>query len=1311
MTRGRVLLLLLLTGPFILGTRDPAVSAATSKRALILYDGTSIGHLEGRIDAEHVANLMGHFGFAETRVAVEDYRRGDIGRYDVVFVTAGAEAAPLPEPLIQDARAASTPLVWMGFQLGRLVPPEDVDRRGFRFDGYLQESEYRHVRYKQTVLGKGSGDLAGIAITDPARVTVAAAAIDPEGRELPYIVHAGNLWVVADVPFAYVDEQDRYLAFCDVLHDILNVPHHEDRRALIRLEDITPEDDPADVRRAIAAFVAEGVPFQVGIVPIFRDPANNREVTLSDRPALVAALLDGVRQGGTIVLHGDTHQYRGVSPDDFEFWDAERNAPRGDDSVELVRNKLAAALDECFRNGLYPVAWETPHYTASHLDYSEVAKVFSTFYERMLTMDRQGTQQFFPFPTIDVRGAQVVPENLGYLPAAKPDAAVLVANAKALLVVRDGIASGYVHDFLDPAPFHEVIRGVKALGYRFVSLRDFPARVSDGSHLILTTGATGSLRLQDEYLHEFLEARDGRRTRESTSTVRRSGIVTTALVPGDGEIVVAEGIAEPPPAPPGALARLQAFVARTWLRVRRHSPLPPSPPVPLLVALVWDPSATGEAAMDQESFRRTFVAYGVTPRELKHSDLAGAPLSPSEVLVVPVATARALSREETAAVIQFVKAGGGVITDGRSALTEGLGIAYTGRPMTAGNVRDMAAPETILRWRPLATVEGFRLPASAVPLASDTGNGTPVSASFAYGSGRVLYLATSFDPFTRDGTSRYPFLFEHVLERFGRQGLARRSGIELYFDPGLRPGVSIEQLAVAWRRQGVRVIYAAAWEFDPNYTYDYERLLRVAHANGLLVYAWFELPQVSRTFWLRHPEWREVPAKGQAYPSWRLAMNFANPACRAAAIQFMADVLGRWPWDGVNLAELNFDGIANGDDPVHSVPMNADVRAAFATERGFDPAQLFAPGSRHWWKRDRAGWAAWLGFRRSLVTEWHREFLTALRPLMDGGREVIVTVLDGLEHPAVADDAGVDPLAILGLLATFDFTLQVEDPAPAWTDSPRRYERLAERYRPLMPPNRRLMFDINVVPDRRVEATHLPLAAAAGGELLGAVKAARAAGPRVALYGDATVRGRDLELMACALADRTRVSVQGLAWTVEGPDSVEIPVPGRLHDFYVDGETWPFWRSGSVLLPPGSHVLSTYRPWLRLFDLSALSPQLLLVNATVDAAEATHGNVRFEYVSDGRALALLGRQPKQVLIDDVADSDVTELQDRGVVVLMPKGRHRVEISGSSPGGLVLDLVSVISSSLIVAFGTAAVLMLILVYGGIRLRRLGHMRGH
>ena len=62
---------------------------------------------------------------------------------------------------------------------------------------------------------------------------------------------------------------------------------------------------------------------------------------------------------------------------------------------------------------------------------------------------------------------------------------------------------------------------------------------------------------------------------------------------------------------------------------------------------------------------------------------------------------------------------------------------------------------------------------------------------------------------------------------------------------------------------------------------------------------------------------------------------------------------------------------------------------------------------------------------------------------------------------------------IIALMREFPFTLQVEDPATAWTDPPERYTTLAEHYRPLVPDGR-LMFDVNVVPDRQVDATHLP---------------------------------------------------------------------------------------------------------------------------------------------------------------------------------------------------------------------------------------------
>ena len=85
---------------------------------------------------------------------------------------------------------------------------------------------------------------------------------------------------------------------------------------------------------------------------------------------------------------------------------------------------------------------------------------------------------------------------------------------------------------------------------------------------------------------------------------------------------------------------------------------------------------------------------------------------------------------------------------------------------------------------------------------------------------------------------------------------------------------------------------------------------------------------------------------------------------------------------------------------------------------------------------------------------------------------------------------GVDSMAIIGLLREFPFTLQVEDPARAWKNPPSRYLRLANRYRSLLPPGSRFMMDINVVNDRDVQETHLPLSLTTGVELAATVRAA-----------------------------------------------------------------------------------------------------------------------------------------------------------------------------------------------------------------------------
>ncbi|HBD08498.1 MAG TPA: hypothetical protein DCZ69_09570, partial [Syntrophobacteraceae bacterium] len=59
-----------------------------------------------------------------------------------------------------------------------------------------------------------------------------------------------------------------------------------------------------------------------------------------------------VRHGGTVVMHGATHQYKGVSAADHEFWDAAAAKPIKDDSEQYVLGKVAMGLSECLRNGI-----------------------------------------------------------------------------------------------------------------------------------------------------------------------------------------------------------------------------------------------------------------------------------------------------------------------------------------------------------------------------------------------------------------------------------------------------------------------------------------------------------------------------------------------------------------------------------------------------------------------------------------------------------------------------------------------------------------------------------------------------------------------------------------------------------------------------------------------------------------------------------------------------------------------------------------------------------------------------------------------
>jgi hypothetical protein len=319
-------------------------------------------------------------------------------------------------------------------------------------------------------------------------------------------------------------------------------------------------------------------------------------------------------------------------------------------------------------------------------------------------------------------------------------------------------------------------------------------------------------------------------------------------------------------------------------------------------------------------------------------------------------------------------------------------------------------------------------------------------------------------------------------------------------------------------------------------------------------------------------------------------------------------------------------------------------------------------------------------------------------------------MLDSLEHPEVTAKTGIESQAIVKLLHDFHFTLQVEDPQSGWSEPPSRYLRLATRYRSLAPANSRLMLDVNVVSSRIITSTHLPLALASGVELAATVRAARGLSDRVALYGDATVRSRDLELLAYAAADRVTEASHDLIWSIQTPYAIEVSIPTDLESLYRDGKEWPYRGFGFAILPPGSQKMTAPKNWLHLMDTRALRPQLLQISTSLISADTVRGHLVFEYDSPSPVLAALGRAPAEVIVNGPPAVVVPGAREIGAVVILPAGRHKVEIAGSRGVAAFMDAAGLASSSIIVLFGTLAIVFLLVLFLSIRVRRLFWRRG-
>ncbi|ACL65583.1 conserved hypothetical protein [Anaeromyxobacter dehalogenans 2CP-1] len=483
-----------------------SAAAGAGLATLVLYDDGDPAL--ARASAISAANLASHFGPWRT-LAVRDYQPGDASRARAVIYVGTAGAAPPPPALVDEVLQGTPPVLWLDEGLERPGSRARLlDRYGFA-PGAPEAQRVDRVRYKGVELSRDA-DAAGPLHTVTVRggaARVIASAVTADGAEVPWAVRSGSLTYVAENPLVATAEGDRYLAFCDLLFDLLAPATPERHRALVRIEDVLPTDDPARLRRLADTLAAAGVPFGVAIVPLYVDdrrPDRRRVVRWTDAPAALAALRYMLARGGVPVMHGYTHQrdatpsaFGGVSGLDFEFWTGRVDAagtvrlegPVPGDGAERARRRALRGLRELERAEIdRPEIFEYPHYAGSAEASAALARLFPAAYHRGLyfsgrlggpAADGGGepVAQLFPFEVTDVYGWRVLPENLGrYAPYGGSGVRArrvedLVRTARASRVVRDGFASFFFDARDDPRALAEIVRGIQAAGYAFVSPR------------------------------------------------------------------------------------------------------------------------------------------------------------------------------------------------------------------------------------------------------------------------------------------------------------------------------------------------------------------------------------------------------------------------------------------------------------------------------------------------------------------------------------------------------------------------------------------------------------------------------------------------------------------------------------------------------------------------------------------------------------------------------------------------------------------------------------------------------------------------
>ncbi|SDO23647.1 DUF2334 domain-containing protein [Alkalicoccus daliensis] len=329
--------------------------------------------------------------------------------------------------------------------------------------------------------------------------------------------------------------------FSQILNQVFNAETSKETPAYLRLEDVHPLAD-AEGLMEIAEYLKEkNIPYMIAAIPVYTHPETGREYHFHDAPEVLKALQYMQENGGSVILHGYTHQFReDETGEGFEFWDVEHDMPvyHGPDEeprdkkesdfekeadylayqeeniqyeTEYVRNRLTRGVQELTNYGLYPLAFEAPHYTMSQNGYKVVSEHFSTYVGQLQLSDEDWeTMESTPYagkPSI-LHGMTLLPETIGYVQPDDSNAVEkMMEKAEEHQITEGGMIGGFYHPYLGIDGLKEVVQEMENIpNIDWIDLKELGTEVNVEN--VSIKGKNGSIQVEVDQIGLMTTSKD-----------------------------------------------------------------------------------------------------------------------------------------------------------------------------------------------------------------------------------------------------------------------------------------------------------------------------------------------------------------------------------------------------------------------------------------------------------------------------------------------------------------------------------------------------------------------------------------------------------------------------------------------------------------------------------------------------------------------------------------------------------------------------------------------------------------------------------